>query len=69
MAPHGTPPAVIGRLNDVLARILTEPDVTRQFEQQGVSAGKLSGAELAAFIRSETAKWTKTAKDAGIAPE
>jgi tripartite-type tricarboxylate transporter receptor subunit TctC len=69
MAPHGTPAAVIGRINEVLARVLTDPDVARQFEQQGVSAGKLSGAELAAFIRSETAKWTKAAKDAGIAPE
>jgi tripartite-type tricarboxylate transporter receptor subunit TctC len=69
MAPHGTPSAVVRRLNDVLAKLLTEPDVTKQFEEQGVSAGKMSGPDLAAFIRSETAKWTKTAKDAGIAPE
>jgi tripartite-type tricarboxylate transporter receptor subunit TctC len=69
MAPHGTPPAVVRRLNDVLVKLLTEPDVTKQFEEQGVSAGKMSGPDLAAFIRNETAKWTKTAKDAGIAPE
>jgi tripartite-type tricarboxylate transporter receptor subunit TctC len=59
----------VRRLNDVLVKLLTEPDVTKQFEEQGVSAGKMSGPDLAAFIRNETAKWTKTAKDAGIAPE
>jgi tripartite-type tricarboxylate transporter receptor subunit TctC len=69
MAPHGTPPAVMRRLSEVLAKVLAEPDVTKRFEEQGVSAGKMSGTELAAFIRSETAKWTKTAKEAGIAAE
>jgi len=69
MAPHGTPAAVIQRLNDELAKILADPDIARKFAQQGVSAGRMGPAELASFIRSETAKWTKTAKDAGITAE
>jgi len=69
MAPHGTPAPVVQRLNDELARILADPDMTRKFAEQGVSAGKMGPVELAAFIRSETVKWTKTAKDAGITAE
>ena len=69
MAPHGTPAAVVQRLNDELVRILADPDMARKFAEQGVSAGKMGPTELAAFIRSETVKWTKTAKDAGITAE
>jgi len=69
MAPHGTPASVVQRVNDELARVLADPDMTKKFAEQGVSAGKMGPADLAAFIRSETAKWTKTAKDAGITAE
>ena len=69
MAPHGTPPAVIQRLAGDLAKDLALPDLNKHFDEQGVSPGKLTPAELATFIRSESAKWTKTAKDAGITAE
>jgi tripartite-type tricarboxylate transporter receptor subunit TctC len=69
MAPHGTPPAITHRLHEVLAQVLVDAEVTKRFDEQGVAAGTLTANELASFIRSETAKWTKTSKDAGIAAE
>jgi tripartite-type tricarboxylate transporter receptor subunit TctC len=69
MAPHGTPVAVVQRVSDELAKLLVEPDVAKRFDEQGVSAGKMSPPELAAFIHSETSKWTRTAKDSGITAE
>ncbi len=65
MAPHGTPPAIVKRMNAELGRALRLPDIGKRFEEQGVSAGNMSPEQLAAFIRSETAKWAKVVKDSG----
>ncbi len=69
MAPHGTPPEIVQRLNAELARALQQPDVVKRFEEQGVTAGRMKPAELAAFIGSETTKWVKVAKESGATAE
>jgi len=69
MAPHGTPPEIVQRLNAELARALQQPDVVKRFEEQGVTAGHMKPAELAAFIGSETTKWVKVAKESGATAE
>ncbi|WP_420994631.1 Bug family tripartite tricarboxylate transporter substrate binding protein [Cupriavidus sp. 30B13] len=69
MAPHGTPPAVEQRVAAELARLLRQPDVQKRFEEQGVTAGDMTPAQLAGFIRTETVKWTKVAKDSGASAE
>jgi tripartite-type tricarboxylate transporter receptor subunit TctC len=65
MAPRGTPPAIEQRVAVELARVLKLPDILKRFEEQGVSAGDLTPDQLAGFIRSETAKWGKVAKESG----
>jgi len=69
MAPHGTPPEIVQRLNAELARAVQQADVARRFEEQGVTAGNMKPAELAAFIGAETTKWVKVAKEAGATAE
>ena len=69
MAPHGTPPAIEQRLNTELLKIVKLPDVQKRFEEQGVSAGDMTPAQLGGFIKAETAKWTKVARDAGVTAE
>jgi tripartite-type tricarboxylate transporter receptor subunit TctC len=69
MVPHGTPSPIVQRLNEELGKILADPEMARKFADQGVAAGRMGPAELAGFIRSETAKWTRTAKEAGITAE
>ena len=69
MAPHGTPPELVTRLNAEVARALQQQDVARRFEEQGVTAGNMRPAELKAFIGSETTKWVKVARDAGATAE
>jgi len=69
MAPHGTPPEIVQRLNAELARAVQQPDVAKRFEEQGVTAGNMKPAQLAAFIGSETAKWVKVAREAGATAE
>jgi tripartite-type tricarboxylate transporter receptor subunit TctC len=69
MAPRGTPPAVERRLRAEIEKLLKLPDIRERFEAQGVSAGSLTPEQLAAFIRAETAKWGKVAKDSGVVVE
>ncbi|MGJ7611218.1 MULTISPECIES: tripartite tricarboxylate transporter substrate binding protein [unclassified Variovorax] len=69
MAPHGTPPALVQRLNAEVARALAQPDVAKRFEEQGVTAGHMTPQELAAFVGSETTKWVKVAKESGATAE
>ncbi len=65
VAPRGTPPAIEKRMAAELAKALKLPDLEKRFEEQGVSAGDMTPEQLAGFIRSETAKWTKVARDSG----
>jgi len=69
MAPHGTPADVEQRIGAELAKVLKQPEVQKRFEEQGVTAGDMSPAQLAAFIRAETAKWGKVAKESGASAD
>jgi tripartite-type tricarboxylate transporter receptor subunit TctC len=69
LAPAGTPRAVIDRIHAVLSKPLTNPDTRKQMEAVGYEVAGDGPAEYAAFIRSETEKWARVAKAAGIQPE
>ncbi|WER47056.1 tripartite tricarboxylate transporter substrate binding protein [Cupriavidus sp. WKF15] len=66
MAPRGTPDAVTRRLGTELAKALQQPDVLKRFEEQGVTAGDMTPAKLAEFIRLETERWGRVSKTAGV---
>ncbi len=70
LVPNGTPPAVIARLHAEFGKVMQNPDVQKALIAQGVEAytGGTSEA-FGAMIRSETAKWHKIVRDAGIKPE
>ena len=69
VVPAGTPPAVIERLQQEIARALDNPDVRAKLAGLGAEPIANSPAEFAAMIKSETAKWSKIVKDANIKPE
>jgi tripartite-type tricarboxylate transporter receptor subunit TctC len=69
LAPKGTPAAVRERLYKELAEILRTPEIAARFSDIGASPGGETPAEFAAFIKSETAKWIKLAKEAHISIE
>jgi tripartite-type tricarboxylate transporter receptor subunit TctC len=68
-APAGTPPAVVTRLNEVLAKATQSAGAKSFFENSGSVAWSTSPADLAKFQAAETAKWGKVIKAAGIEPE
>jgi len=70
LAPAGTPPEIINRLNTELKVVLAQPEVRERLEAQGFEVtGTSSPAQFADFLKREIAKWAKWVKDAGIQPE
>jgi tripartite-type tricarboxylate transporter receptor subunit TctC len=69
LAPAHTPKEIVARLHKELVTILRSPDVKERFAADGGDAGGNSPEEFARYIRSETEKWAKVAKAAGIMPE
>jgi tripartite-type tricarboxylate transporter receptor subunit TctC len=64
--PPGTPPAIIARLQEEIARVLRLKDVEEDAAQLATQAGGEKPEEFAAYVRGEKEKWQKVAKDAGI---
>ena len=64
-APAGTPRDIVDKLNRELNAILQSPDTRKYFAEQGGEAGGGTPEQLGAFVRSETAKWSRVVKDSG----
>ncbi|MDB5881863.1 MAG: hypothetical protein JWP43_1741 [Ramlibacter sp.] len=69
LAPAGTSPEIIARLNAALQKVLLRPDVKERFAALGVSSLGGTPEEFSAFIREDLAKWTKVIKDGNIKAE
>jgi tripartite-type tricarboxylate transporter receptor subunit TctC len=68
LAPAGTAPAVVRRLNADTARVLEMPDVKAALEQQGAQPAGGSPDEFRRFIQSEIQKWAKAIRVAKVPP-
>jgi tripartite-type tricarboxylate transporter receptor subunit TctC len=66
MAPAGTPPEVITRLNTEINRILRLPDVAEKLSSFGAQIVGSTPEEFAAYLKAEIAKWGKVARDNNI---
>ena len=69
LAPAGTSRASVLRLHEEIVRALRDPEVGKRLEADGAEAVGSSPEEFSAFIRSETEKWARVARAAGIKPE
>jgi len=69
LVPKGTPAEIRGKLYREVVDILKSPDMKARLADLGAVPGGEPPEKFAAFIRTETVKWTKIAKEAGITPE
>ncbi|WP_427306145.1 Bug family tripartite tricarboxylate transporter substrate binding protein [Cupriavidus sp. H39] len=67
--PANTPKPVVARMSQLIEKGLTSPAATEHFSRTGGQPSPSTPEELAGFVRSETAKWAKVIKAAGIEPE
>jgi tripartite-type tricarboxylate transporter receptor subunit TctC len=66
MAPAGTPPAVMARLEKALLEALAQPETRKRLDETGTIVTPLNGRDFGAFIRAETVKWGDAVKKANI---
>lgn len=69
LAPAGTPPAIVNRLNTEINKILDLPDVKGTLAEQGLTFRANGPADFAAYLRNEIPKWAKAIKDSGAKAE
>ena len=69
MAPRGTPPAVVDRLNATVNRFLQDADMKRNLDQQGMIATGGTAQKYGERIRADYARWVKVVDTAGIKAE
>jgi tripartite-type tricarboxylate transporter receptor subunit TctC len=69
VAPAGTSPEVITRLNAAFVKALSDPAAAAKIRVLGAEPAPSSPEGFAKFIRSENAKWGKLIADAGIKGE
>jgi tripartite-type tricarboxylate transporter receptor subunit TctC len=69
VAPKGTPPEVVGKLQAEVKKALADPALRERLTQQGAQPGGISPADFASFIKQETVIWGAVARLAGVKPE
>jgi len=69
LAPKGTPPAVISKLNQAFASTLREPEVIKALGEEGNELRPGTSADFARFLQRETAISAEIVKAAGAKVE
>jgi tripartite-type tricarboxylate transporter receptor subunit TctC len=66
LAPAGTPPAILDRLNRDIVAVMNTPEMKERMLVHAAEVRTTSREEFAKFIRDDLAKWTKLAKASGV---
>jgi tripartite-type tricarboxylate transporter receptor subunit TctC len=66
IAPAGTPRAIVTRLHKEITALQQTPELQKRFQTEAVEAVQMDPAEFGRFIESETIKWARVVKQAGM---
>ena len=69
MAPRGTPPAVIERVNGVINKALSSEEIKKNLEQQGMVPTGGTPQKFGERIRKEYDRWVRVVQEANIKGE
>jgi tripartite-type tricarboxylate transporter receptor subunit TctC len=67
LAPAGTPPAIVRKLNEAVQRIMNDPAIIKTLEASGSRPAPTSPEEFTQHIKSELTKWGNVIREVGIA--
>jgi tripartite-type tricarboxylate transporter receptor subunit TctC len=67
--PRNTSPQIAARLGDLLKQAMNSPELKQLMEKTGTEVAFGDGQMLKQFQASETEKWARIIKAAGIQPE
>jgi tripartite-type tricarboxylate transporter receptor subunit TctC len=66
MAPAGTPPVIVAKLNAAINQVLAEPEVRTALERLGAEIRPGSPSDFAAFLAAEKRKWDEVVQQSGV---
>ncbi len=66
LAPKGTPPQALEKINQAMNQALKNPDVLASLRFQGAEVMGTSPTQCQAYIDQEYDRWSKTIKDLGL---
>ena len=66
LAPAGTPPEIVGRLNGALRQVLNSAEVREKFQAQAFESLVTSPEEAGAFIAGEVVRFSRLIRTQGI---
>ncbi len=69
LAPAGTPPAIVQRMAEEVARIIKSDETRAKLDAMGTFPAGSTPQEFDAFIAAETTKWGQVIKTAGVKAE
>jgi len=69
VAPKGTPPAIVTRLNAEITKIVRRSDVRRDWAAQGAVAMTMTPDEFGKYISDDIVKWERSVKISGAKPD
>ena len=57
LAPAKTPPAIVKKLSDDLARVMADPDLLTKLRERGLEPAYLDGQKTGDLIKQDVARW------------
>jgi tripartite-type tricarboxylate transporter receptor subunit TctC len=66
MAPKGTPPELVDRLNAAITAAVESPEIKDLWAKQGAMPMRMTPAAFGDYVRADIAKWAKVIKDANL---
>lgn len=66
LMPGGTPREIVARLNQEITKALAAPDLRERLSTAGIDPWPSTAEQFAGFIKSETARYAKVIKAAGV---
>jgi tripartite-type tricarboxylate transporter receptor subunit TctC len=62
MAPKGTPPAIVNKLNTEITKVVSRPDVKKMWAEQGAEPLVMTPDEFDGYLRKDIEKWANVVR-------
>jgi tripartite-type tricarboxylate transporter receptor subunit TctC len=69
MAPKGTPPTIVGRLNAAIVQIVSRSEMRRDWAAQGATAMVMTPDEFGKYLAEDIVKWERVVRISGAKPD
>ncbi|MDR6860602.1 tripartite tricarboxylate transporter substrate binding protein [Variovorax guangxiensis] len=69
VAPHGTPKAIVQKIQADTEKVLRTPEIRKRIEEQGMEVVASRPEQFEAFVQSEMKRWARVIHEAGIQAE